>query len=143
LEAINIADASHDIIVQYVELRNKFHKQLKSKPVTLEDTVSWMRSARIIAIGLIKNHELLGVAVTYLDRGNEVAFFTKIHQKGLGKAILRNLEEAALSHGLSDLWARTDPGNRPAKSVFESNGWVLVSEDEQVANYKKSLLSQR
>ena len=136
---INLIKANVNILRQYVELRNRFHKELDTIQVTLDETITWIQAARVLGTCIMENNTLIGVGIIYLDRGNEVACFTNPQGKGIVGIVHKSLEKMATKENIHSLWAKTWAEDLRARRSLEKNGYVLTSLDEERAYYKKSI----
>ena len=134
---INLKNANVNILSQYIELRNKFHKELDTKQVTLDETITWIQTARVLGTCIMENDTLIGVGIIYMDRGNEVTCFTNIQGKGIVGIVHKSLEKMATKENIHFLCAKTWAGDLRARRSLEKNGYVLTSLDEERAYYKK------
>lgn len=120
-----------DLIEQYVELRNNHLGLLLASPVTPEGTREWLKKSGILIWGISENRSLLGAIVLYLDKQNEIAFFVKQQNKGVGTRLLDIAEDAAKKKGLSSIWAWVLEGNLVAQHVFEKSGFIKEKADDK------------
>ncbi len=67
---------------------------------------------------------MLGVAILYIDKGGEIAFFVRDQNRGFGSRLLNAIEMAATGRGLKNVWAWVLDDNYIAQRVFEKSGYV-------------------
>lgn len=123
-----------DLIDQYVQLRNKYADLLLTNPVNADDTKEWVKRKNIIIRGITENDELLGAFVIYTDRENEIAFFVKDRDKGVGTRLLDIAQQAAREQGLASIWAWVMQTNVMAQHVFEKCGFTKEAADAKCFN---------
>jgi len=111
------------LLEQYIDLRNKYSKDILSRPVTYPATIDWLKKTDVEIYGLVKNDNLLGVILIYIEKGNEVTFFAKEPGKGIGDKLLKIADRIAKKRKLSRLWAWTRIENLPAIKAFEKNSY--------------------
>jgi len=116
---------------QYLELRNRHAEMLMTEPVSDAETREWLRTAHIEIKGIARDDELEGVALLYLERGGEVAFFTRRPGTGTGSKLLPVIEEAARRQGLGSIWAWALKENVIAQRAFEKNGYIPSGEESR------------
>lgn len=107
----------------YVALRNKHVRFLLTEVVSVDQTRAWMRRAEIEVFGLEDEGRLAGVAVVYLDRRGEIAFFVDRPNRGIGTRLLRRLALEARRRNWRRLWAWVLEENAAAVRVFEKSGF--------------------
>jgi len=123
MRLIDLKDASIRILEEYVNLRNKYVKELNTRKVTLRETLNWLEKGNVIIMGLEENQELLGVGIIYLDKNKEFTYFAKHPGKGIGTALLEKIEEVAVDNKLEKLWAQVNVDNVRSISCFKKNNW--------------------
>ncbi len=117
-----------DYIEQYVQLRNAYCDLLVTTPVNVPDTLSWLKKTDVEIRGIVRNEELLGVVVLYLERNGEIAFFVKHHRVGIGSKLLNIIENVAGERGMSCIHAWVLAENEAAKKTFMKNGYQYYGE---------------
>lgn len=123
-EVINLKEAK-EFIGQYVELRNKYFKELLTHKVTIPGTLKWMNEADVELYGIIKKGILLGVVLVYIDKRGEIAFFAREPGKGYGSKLLKIADKVGLEQrGLPFLWAWTRKENFAAIKALERSGYI-------------------
>lgn len=138
------------MVEQYVAIRNSYLDLLLTGPVTVAETREWLRKARVKVLGLAAGQNLLGAAILYLDRANEIAFFVKEPGKGVGTRLLEIVVDEARRSGLDKVWAWALKRNLPAQKSFEKAGFSKAGETtrtcggrpEQGIEYRR-LLSEK
>ena len=139
-DIIDLKEGRRHWIQQYVDLRNTFVNNLNTRKVTLKETLAWLEEANVIIIGSVKNTELVGTALLYLDKNNEFTIFTKAPRKGIGTVLGKRMEEIALTAGIKQFCARVNQDNQPALHFFEKNGWERTETKDQMIYFVKKLL---
>lgn len=132
---------------QYIELRNSYTELLLTHPVDMSGTIEWLKRGDIEIKGVVEGGLLLGAVILYLDRDNEVAFFARERNKGIGSKLLGIVELVAFSRGLESLRAWVLERNVAARQTFEKNGFIEVGISgreyqgsvQQGIDYKKNL----
>lgn len=109
---------------QYIELRNSYTELLLTSPVDMTGTIEWLKSSDIEIRGLAEGGILLGVVILYLDRDNEIAFFAKERNRGIGSKLLDVVESVAVTRGLKSVRSWVLEGNIAARRTFEKNGFI-------------------
>ena len=137
LERIIDLKEDRTFIEEYVSLRNRYRKLLLTKPVTAEETLKWLQESAIEARGIVHGSHLVGVAVLYLSRKGEIAFFANSSNQGLGTKLLKIIEEAAKEKELHRVWAWVLRDNWAAQRTFERNGYTLERESSKVYEHKR------
>ena len=105
--------------------------------MNIPETKEWIKKSDDVEVrGLVQNNILLGVAILYLNREGEVAFFTKEQRKGIGSQLLRAIEEVAREKKLKDVWAWVLSSNTVAQKSFMKNGYLLEQKTQRRYNDK-------
>lgn len=125
-----------DFLDQYINLRNQNTNFLLTKPVTTTETREWIKEEGIEIRGLASSGILLGVAVLYLKKGGEIAFFTRHPNRGTGSILLKAIEEVAKAHQISPVWAWVSSKNAIAKRAFLKNGYRVEAESVKTHNHQ-------
>jgi RimJ/RimL family protein N-acetyltransferase len=125
-----------DLIKQYVDLRNSYADLLLTSPVNVPETKKWLKKNEIEIRGVVEDGALLGVAILYLNRSGEIAFFTKYKNKGIGGRLLYIIKEVAARRYLKSVWAWVLNDNFIAQRVFKKNGFVKEGISEREYNNK-------
>lgn len=112
-----------EFIKQYVELRNRYADLLVTDLVSIEQTRAWLKRGDIEVVGLSSGGILLGAVILYLSRENEIAFFVKEQNKGIGSRLLDLVEHVAKSKKTDSVWAWVLDRNEIAQHVFEKKGF--------------------
>lgn len=120
-----------DLIGQYIELRNSCSRLLLTQPVMPAQTKEWLREPGIVVQGIVDDNSLLGVVILYLNKNNEIAFFVKDKNRGIGTRLLGLAEEVAREKALPNIWGWVMEDNVIAKHVFEKCGF-----NKEKADYK-------
>jgi predicted acetyltransferase len=121
---INLKDES-SFVAQYVELRNRYSEMLLTVPVSVEETKEWLKKEDIEVIGVVKGEVLLGVAILYLHRAGEIAFFVRTPNCGVGGYLLEVVERSARGKGIEGIWAWVLDDNVAARKAFTKAGYAL------------------
>jgi GNAT superfamily N-acetyltransferase len=124
-------------IEEYVSLRNRYRELLLTKPVTAEETLTWLQESSIEARGVVHGSHLVGVVILYLSRKGEIAFFAKYPNQGLGTRLLKIIEDVAKEKELQYLWAWVLRDNGAAQRTFKKNGYTVERESSKVYEHKK------
>ena len=132
---INLREES-EFLDQYIDLRNQNTDFLLTKPVTITETNEWIRQEGIEIRGLASSGILLGVAVLYLEKGGEIAVFTRHPNRGTGSILLKAIEEVAKAHQISPVWAWVSTNNAIAKRTFLKNGYHVEGEADKTRNHQ-------
>lgn len=122
IEAIDIKECP-GFLEQYVALRNRYIDLLVTDPVSVEQTKRWLARSDIEVRGLAYEGILLGAVILYASRENEIAFFVKEPNKGIGSRLLDLVEQVAIAKKLDSVWAWVLDENNIAKRVFEKKGF--------------------
>lgn len=146
---IKVVDLKVDIkyIEQYVEMRNKYTDLLLTSSVNVEDTLLWIKKHNVEIRGIVNQEILEGVAILYIDKEGEIAFFVKKQNKGIGTKLLSIIEDVAKKIRLPFIWAWVLRDNEIAKHVFEKCGFLKESDEIRMkegiiyhgVRYKKKL----
>ena len=139
LNGIEIVDLKEkeNLIEEYVHLRNRYAELLLTLPVNVSATKEWIKKNDDVEVrGLVQNNILLGVAILYLNRGGEVAFFAKEQQKGIGSKLLKIIEEVAREKKLKGVWAWVLSSNTVAQKSFMKNGYLSEQKTQRRYNDK-------
>ena len=118
-------------VPQYLELRNRHAEVLLTEPVTEAETRAWLKTEPVEIRGMARGDTLEGVALLYLKREGEVAFFARSPGQGTGSRLLRIIEQAARQRGLASIWAWVRKENEIAQRAFEKNGYVPGGEESR------------
>jgi ribosomal protein S18 acetylase RimI-like enzyme len=110
-------------VKEYVLLRNHYCDVLGTDPVNMAETRRWLKRVDIEVMGLVRGGILSGVAILYLHRDGEIAFFTKDPNQGAGGKLLAAILEVARWRKLDSVWAWTEVNNGLARRVFEKYGF--------------------
>ena len=136
MEIIDLKEKDN-LIEEYVHLRNRYAELLLTLPVNVPETKEWIKKNDDVEVrGFVQNNILLGVAILYLNRGGEVAFFAKEQQKGIGSKLLKIIEEVAREKKLKGVWAWVLSANTIAQKSFMKNGYLLEQKTERKFNDK-------
>jgi hypothetical protein len=127
---INLKDEG-SFIAQYVELRNKYSEMLLTAPVNVEETKKWLENEDIEVIGVVKGEVLLGVAILYLHRADEIAFFVRTPNCGVGGYLLKVVERSARDKRIESIWAWVLDNNVAARKAFTKAGYTLEKEADK------------
>ena len=127
---INLKDES-SFIAQYVELRNKYREFLVTVPVNVEETKKWIDNEDVEVVGVVRGDALLGVAILYLYRAGEIAFFVRTPNCGVGAYLLKVVERIARDKGIVNIWAWVLEENIAAQRTFIKAGYVLEKESSK------------
>lgn len=112
-----------EFVEQYVQLRNQYGDLLLTSPVNIPETRIWLERKDIEIRGIIRGKELIGVAILYLSREGEIAFFARYLRLGIGSRLLSVIETAAQERGLKDVCAWVLTENLGAQATFLHNGY--------------------
>ena len=132
---INLKDKG-SFIAQYVELRNKYSEMLLTLPVNVEETKKWLENEDIEVIGVVKGKVLLGVAILYLHRAGEIAFFVRTPNCGVGGYLLEVVERSARDKRIESIWAWVLDDNVAARKAFTKAGYALEKESDKYLERK-------
>jgi predicted acetyltransferase len=124
---INLKDEV-SFIAQYVELRNKYCELLLTVPVSVEETKKWIENGDGEVVGVVEGDALLGVAILYLHRAGEIAFFVRTPNSGVGAYLLKVVERIARDKGIVNIWAWVLDKNIAAQRTFIKAGYALEKE---------------
>lgn len=128
MKIINLAD-SLEYVAQYVTLRNAHAKALLTHLVTEEETLWWLHHAKVDVEVALRNEELIGAVVLYLDKNAEVTIFTKYAQEGIGGELLQYmLAQRAPMYQLTSVWVWVACENRASLALFSKYGFHLKEE---------------
>ncbi len=135
---LKIVDLRKDelFISQYVELRNSYADLLLTKPVEVGETKKWLTREDVEVRCLVDNGVLIGAVIIYLNKENEIAFFVKDRNRGIGNQLLRAIEEVARERKLNGLWAWVLSSNTVAQKSFMKNGYLLEEKTQRRYNDK-------
>ena len=135
---VKIVDLKKDksFVSQYVDLRNTHIELLLTTPVTIPETIEWLLNKNIEVRCLIQNNILIGVAILYLNKRGEIAFFVKEQKKGVGSQLLNIIEEVARERTLDSVWAWVLSSNVNAQRAFIKNEYFLVRKGKRKYNNK-------
>lgn len=124
-EKMNVINLKKDeyFLKQYVSLRNSYTKLLLTSPVVIGQTKKWLTRDDIEIRGLAQANVLLGIAILYIGRNGEIAFFVKYPSKGIGSRLLKIIEVVAKERGLKYTWAWVLKDNLMAQRAFIKNGF--------------------
>ena len=139
LNGIEIVDLKEkeNLIEEYVHLRNRYAELLLTLPVNVSATKEWIKKNDDVEVrGLVQNNILLGVAILYLNREGEIAFFAKEQQKGIGSKLLNIIEEVAREKKLKGVWAWVLSSNTVAQKSFMKNGYLSEQKTQRRYNDK-------
>lgn len=128
----------HDLIPQYVELRNSYCELLLTQPVEVAETIQWMQNTSVQLRVIEEEYRILGVALLYPDRGGEVAFFARQKNKGIGTRLLEEIDGVAMLAKLPLIWAWVRDDNFVAAKVFEKCGYLRSGREGRI--YKEQLI---
>jgi len=112
-----------DFVAQYVSLRNLYCDLLLTTPVNVPETKTWLERDDIEIRGIVRGNELIGIAILYLNRKGEIAFFAKHLHSGIGSRLLSVIETTARERGLQEVWAWVLTENTNAQKTFLKNGY--------------------
>jgi RimJ/RimL family protein N-acetyltransferase len=116
-----IADKS--FLLEYVRLRNKYKELLLTREVGIQETEEWMKNAEVEIVGLAQDGILIGSAVLYVSRDNEIAIFVGDRGKGNAGRLLEAIERRAGERGAGFVWAWVLTDNHPARNAFSKAGF--------------------
>lgn len=131
MKLINLKKA-RNLIRQYVDLRNIYSEFLLTSAVNIPETEAWLERDDIEIRGFVEQDILLGVAILYISKKGEVAFFVRDKGKGIGSTLLIEMEKVAKEKGLTSIWAWVLRDNAIAQKVFKKNGFVRSESDERL-----------
>lgn len=148
---INIVNLRKNLqyLEQYIQLRNTYAHALLSKNITYETSQKWIQDDLICVLLALEEQTLLGVAILYLAKDNEVSIFTKEHNKGIGTLLLQKLEQHALRKGLHSLHSWIADTNIASASLFKKQRYIQKKQTIKYHNnikyagyiFQKELLS--
>ncbi len=118
-------------VEEYVSLRNHYCPLLLTSPVNVGETKEWLKRQDIEVRGILQDSCLIGVAILYLHREGEIAFFAKHPNQGVGKKLLRIIEQVAKEKSLKSVWAWVLNDNLTAKRTFEKNGYTMLGQSQR------------
>ena len=116
------------LVKEYIALRNKYTDLLLTDPVSLKDTLEWLKKTDAQIRVLLKDNIVEGVVILYINREGEVAFFSRASNKGAGTQLLGIAEDVAKDLGMSSIWAFVLKTNTIAQHVFEKCGFKKEAE---------------
>ena len=127
---VNVVNLKENLqyLDQYLELRNAHKDELFTKSVSYEKTKNWIQSNSILVKIAIKNEILLGVAILYLAKDNEITIFTKEKNKGIGSLLLKELEKYALENNLKSIYSWVEKSNEASCALFLKQKFSLLNE---------------
>jgi radical SAM protein with 4Fe4S-binding SPASM domain len=109
-------------IQSYIDLRNKYTEELKTKVITVESTVDWFDSDKHGAIHCeIEDNRVVAAVIVHYRQ--EVTVFSD--KKGLGDKLLAEAETMAFELGMVNLWAKV---NKNSRKLFLRNGYKKEGE---------------
>lgn len=136
LKIVNLIDMPR-FVVEYVDLRNRYTKELLTSIVTVDETMVWLNSANVHVLIAENGDELLGAIILYLDKNAEIAIFTKKHRSGVASALLNNIKlDAKDIFLLNNIWAWIADNNIKSSNLFEKNGFVKKTSSCRTYNGK-------
>jgi predicted acetyltransferase len=118
-------------IKEYISLRNRYSEFLLTKPVNVKETKEWLKGSDVETRGIVQDAILLGVAILYLNRGGEIAFFAKDRHQGIGTKLLKIIERVAKEKNLKSVWAWVLSDNLYAPRTFQKNGYLMEGESSR------------
>jgi len=120
------------LLNQYIELRNTYIDMLLTEPINKADTLLWLEKNNVELMGLEENGVLEGVVILYLEKGGEVAFFSREKNKGIGTRLLTLVEDVAKIRKLPEIhaWIRMD--NPIAGHVFLKCGYSHTGKMDKI-----------
>jgi predicted acetyltransferase len=127
---INLKEEAR-FISQYVKLRNQYCELLLTAPVSVEETKKWLENEAVEVIGVVKEDVLLGIAILYLHRAGEIAFFVRRSNHGTGSYLLKVGERIARDKGMGSVWAWVLNKNVAARKTFTKAGYSLEKESDK------------
>jgi ribosomal protein S18 acetylase RimI-like enzyme len=133
---INLKDDG-SFIAQYVELRNKYCELLLTESVDVEETKKWIKNENVEIVGVVKGDALVGVAILYIYRAGEIAFFVRTPNHGTGSYLLKIVERIARDRGIMNIWAWVLDENIAAQRTFVKAGYAI---EEISSKYFKRIL---
>ena len=116
---------------QYVHLRNSYVDLLLTSCVGNSETREWLKNEDVEVRGLVSDDVLTGVAILYMNKGGEIAFFAKEKNRGIGGRLLALIEEVARKRKLDTIWGWVVDGNLIAQRVFQKSGFVSEGMSER------------
>ena len=126
-----------DLVNQYVELRNRYQNFLLTKRVTLEETCNWIKSANVKILICASEGKLLGAAIIYFDKDNEVSIFVDKKSQGIGSKLLHKIVISANEMKLEKIWSWVLTSNIVAQKTFEKNCFIKNKIRTRYHNGKK------
>jgi ribosomal protein S18 acetylase RimI-like enzyme len=84
----------------------------------------------------VGNGVLIGAVILYLNKDNEVAFFVKDRNRGIGSQLLRAIEEVAREKKLKGIWAWVLSSNTVAQKSFLKDGYLMEEKTQRRYNDK-------
>ncbi len=125
LKIVNLIDTPR-FMTEYVDLRNRYTKELLTAIVTVDETVAWLNGSNVHVLIAENGDELLGAIILYLDKNGEIAIFTKYQGKQIASALLQNMKNVAKKiYSLQSLWCWVANNNHASLRVFIKNDFVL------------------
>lgn len=120
-----------DYIDRYVSLRNRRHRALLSKEVTIEETTEWLRKEGIEVRCIVENGQVTGAVALNIDRGGELTVFAAEENRGTGTELIGVMKEVGAGRKLDRLWAWVEENNMPSRRAFEKNGFTVAGSLEK------------
>jgi ribosomal protein S18 acetylase RimI-like enzyme len=89
-----------------------------------------------LAVGFVS-----GVEVTHPDKGTEMFLYElavdeAVRNRGIGRALVRELAKLARGRGCYDMWVLTDDGNPAALRTYAAAGGTRESPDAVLFNWE-------
>jgi GNAT superfamily N-acetyltransferase len=104
-------------------MRNRFVKELMTKPVTIAETKQWMNDDVGEIICMIEDGSLVGGVIIY-EFTEAIAIFCE-PGKGCGSRLLEYAERWAKEDGHDTLMAKVQPDNERSVRFFLKHGYAL------------------
>jgi L-amino acid N-acyltransferase YncA len=124
-------------VKEYIELRNLYTDKLCTSKVDIAETIMWIKTTKNIIKILLNDKELVGVAILYVEKNNEITIFTKYHKKGYGNKLLYNIEKTAVENNIDFVYAWIDQTNRRSLNLFRKNNYLQTASKIKYYNGQK------
>ncbi|HYM96024.1 MAG TPA: GNAT family N-acetyltransferase [Candidatus Sulfotelmatobacter sp.] len=66
----------------------------------------------------------------------EIGVDERFQRQGIGRALIEAIAELARADGCEEMFVFTNRSNAAAMRLYESTGWVIEAEDEQMFVYR-------
>jgi N-acetylglutamate synthase-like GNAT family acetyltransferase len=113
-------------LTDYVLLRNKYIKELCTKPVEISETKIWLTKTDSKVLIAIENKTVLGAIIVHPQRNGEITIFTKDKGSGVGSFLLKKGEKLAKNEGFNEVWVWALSENSAAHHFFIKNGYTQL-----------------